>query len=224
MLLIDDDNVIADNCILELVSAMENDLGSQIGIIAPITYYLKQPNRIWTTGVKINMLTSLTTHIGKNQIDHGQFNELIDSQGPPNAFMIRKELTKKIGLLDEKLFPIHYDEGDFGERVRQAGFKIVFNPKAKIWHDMHLPEEIEDETRLFHIHNELRAYYAGRNRILFHRKHSKWWQFLIFLFVFNCLFTLFYLKVIFFGSKKSFIERLRIAASYLNGVVDGIIG
>ena len=107
-----------------------------------------------------------------------------------------------------------------GERVRRAGYKVVCNPKAKVWHDIPLPEK--DKARLLHCHNELKAYYCGRNRIIFHKKYSKRWQFLIFILFFNWLFTLYYLRVILLGSKKPFKERLKIVKAYLKGVIDGI--
>lgn len=220
ILLIDDDNIIDKNCILELIRIFKSN--QKIGIAAPIMYYLKAPNRIWCSGVERSMITSLTKIIGRDKIDNGQYRSLIDSKDFPNAFMVKREVIKKVGLFDEKTFPIHYDEADFGERVRKAGYEVVCNPKAKIWHDIPLPEEVEDKARLFHCHNELRAYHAGRNRIIFHRKYSKWWQFLIFILIFNWLFTLYYLRVILLESKRPFKERLKIAKAYLKGVVEGM--
>jgi len=218
--LIDDDNIVDENCILELVRTFGSN--QKIGIVAPIMYYLKTPNRIWCSGIERSMITSLTKIIGRGEIDDRQYRSLIDSKDFPNAFMVKREVIKKVGLFDERTFPIHYDEADFGERVRKAGYKIVCNPKAKVWHDISLPEEVEDKARLFHCHNELRAYYCGRNRIIFHKKYSKWWQFLIFILIFNWLFTLYYLRVILLGSKKSFKERLRIAKAYLKGILEGL--
>jgi GT2 family glycosyltransferase len=220
--LIDDDNVIDKDCISELINVIEKDFNQPIGIAAPIMYYLKQPNRIWCAGIERDMTTSLTKYIGRNKTDNGQFNELIESKDFPNAFMIRRIIIERVGTFDEKLFPIHYDEADFGERVRRAGYKIICNPKAKIWHDVPLPKEVQDKTRFFHCHNELRAYYCGRNRIIFHKKYSRWGQFLVFILLFNWLFTLYYLKIILFESKMSIIERTKIAKSYLKGLFDGI--
>jgi GT2 family glycosyltransferase len=218
--LIDDDNVVDKHCIRELVKVMKSD--SSIGIVGPLMYYLKQPKRIWCAGIRRNMIISLTFKIGADKIDKRQFNKLIYSDDFPNAFMIRKEVIEKVGLFDENNFPIHYDEADFGERVRKAGYRIVCNPKAKIWHDIPLPEEVEDKARLFHVHSEMRAYYAGRNRIIFHKKYSKWWQFLLFILIFNWLFTMYYLKIILFDSHFSISNRIKISKCYLRGVLCGI--
>ncbi|MCD6411316.1 MAG: glycosyltransferase family 2 protein, partial [Thermoplasmata archaeon] len=177
--LIDDDNIIDKNCIPELIRTFKSN--QKIGIVAPIMYYLKAPNRIWCSGIERSMTTSLTKIIGRDKIDNGQYRSLIESKDFPNAFMVKREVVEEVGLFNEEIFSIHYDEADFGERVRGAGYKVVCNPKAKVWHDIPLSEEVEDKSRLFHCHNELRAYYCGRNRIIFHRRYSKWWQFLIFI-------------------------------------------
>lgn len=220
LFLVDDDNVVDKNCISELVRSMEDDFNPPIGICAPIMYYFRQFNRILCAGIKRSMITSLTEFLGRDEIDHGQFNELIESMDFPNAFMVRREVIEKVGMFDEKNFPIHYDEADFGERTRKAGYKIICNPKAKIWHDSPLPEEV-DKSRMFNVDNEFRAYFTARNRILFHKKYSKWWQFLIFITIFNWLFTFLYLKVILFNSEGPFSERMKIAKKYIKGISNG---
>jgi|Deesub1362A_J573_1020465.scaffolds.fasta_scaffold00662_15 hypothetical protein len=218
--LIDDDNIVDKSCIFQLVKILE--IYPKIGVIAPVMYYYKQPNRIWCAGVRRNMITSLTKKIGAEKIVNIPFKDLIESVDILNAFMIRREVIDIVGPFNEKDFPIHYDEADYGEKVRRAGYKIIFNPKAKVWHDIPLPEEEKDKARLFHCHNEYRAYYCGRNRIIFHKKYSKLWQFFFFIFIFNWLFALYYLRVILFGSKKPLRERLKIAMSYLNGIWSGL--
>lgn len=215
--LIDDDNIVDKNCILELVGVMERS--SKIGIVAPIMYYLKQPKRVWCAGVRRNMITSLTKYIGRDEIDCGQFRELIESADFPNAFMIKREIITKVGLFNEKDFPIHYEEADFCERARRVGYKVVCHPKAKVWHDVPLSGKVKDKGVI----NELRAYYAARNRILFHKKYSEWWKFLIFVLMFNWLIMFHYLAIILFRSKKSFKERMKIIKSYLKGVLDGLV-
>ena len=87
-----------------------------------------------------------------------------------------------------------------------------------------MPEKVRDKSRLFHCHNELRAYFCGRNRIVFHRRYSKMWQFLIFILIFNWIITLAYIGIIFFGSGKPMSERIRIVKAYLGGILDALQG
>jgi GT2 family glycosyltransferase len=217
--LIDDDNVIDKNCIKELVKTMIGD--PRIGIVGPIMYYYEFPDVIWCAGIKRNMTTSLFTVIGKDMIDNGQFSgKLIESDDFPNAFMIKREVLEKVGLFDEKSFPIHYDEADLGMRVRRAGYRIVCNPKAKVWHDIPLLDK--DKASQHYVSNSLRAYYTARNRIIFHKKYSKKLQLLIYITVFNWIIALYYLKIIIFDLSKTPRDRLEIAKAYIKGIVDGI--
>jgi GT2 family glycosyltransferase len=221
--LIDDDNVVDRNCIPRLVEVMEKENSSPlIGIVAPIMYYLRQPSRVWCAGTRRNMLTSLTTFVARDRVNRGQFEELIESQDFPNAFMIKREVIEKVGAVDEIRFPIHYDEADLGERVRRAGYRIVCNPEAEVWHDTPLPEEVQDRSRSFHVHSKFRAYCAARNRITFHKEYSEWWQFLLFVLIFNWLVTLYYLKVILLDSNKPSRDRLWLAEAYLRGLLEGL--
>jgi hypothetical protein len=47
--------------------------------------------------------------------------------------MIRREVIEKIGLMDET-FWLWYEEVDFCKRAKDAGFKILYTPEAKIIH------------------------------------------------------------------------------------------
>lgn len=220
ILLIDDDNIIDKDCIKNLIDTFS--LNERVGVVLPIMYYYRDKKRVWCAGVKRNMITSITRFIGRDEIDNGQFNKLINSEDFLNAFMIKKEVLEIVKLFDEKTFPIHYDEADLGKRIKNAGYKIICNPKSRVWHDICSPKMEKDKLRLFHVHNELRAYYTARNRIIFHKKYSEWWQFLIFIMIFNWLFTFYYLRIL-LGSKKSLKERLKIAKAYLKGVLEGLV-
>jgi hypothetical protein len=136
--------------------------------------------------------------------------------------MVRKEVFDKIGLFDERNFPIHYDEADFCRRARAAGYRIMLIPAAKLAHDVPLPGKERDHLRAFHVHTSCRAYFAGRNRVVFHRKHSMALKYLVFAMVFLPLVCLFYVKLILSGTNHSLTDRLSIARSYLRGTLDGL--
>lgn len=49
------------------------------------------------------------------------------------AFMVRREIIKQIGMLDEQYF-MYSEESDWAFRIKKAGWKILYFPKAKIVH------------------------------------------------------------------------------------------
>ena len=167
--IIDDDNVISKTTIKELVEFMEKH--PEVGVAGPLMYFLRDPKRIWCAGIRRNYWTTITKFIGFNTIDREQFRKPYESEDFPNAFMVRREVFEKVGLFNSELFPIHYDEGNFCQRVRKAGYGVIVVPTAKVWHDIPLPEQSRVST--LRLKTPLRAYYTIKNRILFHAMWSR---------------------------------------------------
>ena len=214
LFLIDDDNVLDKKCIENLVKVIT--LENRIGIVGPVMYYWKDKKRIWWAGTKRNMTTSRTYFIGRDLPIPNK--EMWETDDFPNAFMIKKEVIEKVGKFDEKLFSIQYDEADFGMRVRLCGYKCIVVKSAIIYHDI----SFQDQVRQHHVYDAKRAFYMGRNRIIFHKKYSGYWQFLIFCLFWNWLFCGYYFKVILSTSSISLSKRVKLIISYLKGVWEGL--
>jgi len=70
-------------------------------------------------------------HYLAKDIDYGQVQEVDQVMG---AFMmIRYEVIKKIGFLDENFF-IWFEEVDYCKRTKSIGWKICYTPEVKIIH------------------------------------------------------------------------------------------
>jgi GT2 family glycosyltransferase len=215
--LVDDDNVLEEYCINKLVEMLVSQ--NAVGVVAPIMYYYSNPKTVWCAGIKRNLTSSQTITIGNGKIDTGQFNIAIESHDFPNAFMVRREIVKEEGVLfDDKYFPLVYEESDFCYRVRKNGWKIVVVPGAKIWHDV--PKELFFMGR----YTNLKAYYLGRNRIIFHKKYSKRYEFSVFKMFFLPIFTLAYAFLVLqhWFLRGKFLSGIKISKSYIKGTVDGI--
>ncbi len=217
--LVDDDNVLDRGCLKTLVLTFQQH--PEAGMIGPIMYYLGSPQRIWCAGVERNMITSLTRFIGRDEVDRGQFKDLIPTKDLPNAFMVRREAVIKAGPFDEALFPIHFEESDLGERLRRAGYKNYCQPAARDWHDIPVPDKGSDPLRLLHVHNPNRAYYAGRNRILFFRLYCRPFQYALYALIFNWMMAFHYLSTILRSRSRSWKEKMEIARSYVDGIFQG---
>lgn len=115
-----------------LVDAAEAD--EHVGIAIPMVLYYGT-NRIESLGkvvpgflTKITATTSLLSH---NEKDSGQFKERIEIAAGNG--LVRREVFERIGFLDEKMF-VYFEETDFGYRARKAGYRIICEPRSKIWH------------------------------------------------------------------------------------------
>jgi len=73
------------------------------------------------------------------------------------AFLIRKEVIKKIGYLDEIYNPAYYEETDYCLRAKNTGYKILYYPKTKIIH--YNDGKISKETGIYNI--------IQRNKLIF---------------------------------------------------------
>ena len=76
-----------------------------------------------------------TFHYGQGKLDNGTYDEIKQVDYVTGAaFMIKKEVVQKIGLLDEKFSPAFYEETDYCIRARIAGYKTIYNPRTTIIH------------------------------------------------------------------------------------------
>ena len=202
ILLLNNDTIVDPNFLTELVNVFQND--AQIGIVGPKVYYYEQPRRIYTAGGKVNFCTGNTPLIGKNAVDDGQFDNIEEVDYICGcALLIKEETIRSIGLLNEMYFA-YYEETDWCTKARNAGFKVVYVPKAKIWHK-------SPKTRT----SELAMYYMTRNRFLFVKRNSSGFQLIIFNIFFLSTDLILQMKCKLFLTPKLFI-------AYLKGIRDGL--
>lgn len=151
------DTVVEENAISELVESVEE---YNAGISNPKIYF-DGSKKIWFAGKRLDTANVLGIHRGVNEQDHGQYDqeeEMEDATGA--AMFVRKEVFDKIGLFDERYF-LYYEESDFVYRAREAGFKVMYTPKAVIYHK---------NAQSTGLGSALQDYYITRNRMLFASK------------------------------------------------------
>ena len=99
-------------------------------------------------------------------VDHGE--DIVEVRGVLGANMaFRADAIKKVGPFDERLGPGaggHEEETEMSQRLRRAGFRIGYAPKALVYHEVD-PSRANRE-RFIRIARE-----RGRCRML-HEKHS----------------------------------------------------
>lgn len=170
-----DHDMVADKKMLEeLVETSQTELN--IGIITPKIYYSDNRNRIWAAGTAINLWTGQVLFRGGEDI--GQFEEAVEVQVAPAVLLVKKEVMSKLKMFDNRYFAT-YEDTDFCFRAKKAGYKIYYAPRAQAFHK--IPSNSDKESfRLLS-----RAYWIGRNRILFMKDFgNNFYVFLLFLPIF----------------------------------------
>jgi GT2 family glycosyltransferase len=202
VLLLNNDTVVDPNFLTELVRVAQND--TQIGIVGPKVYYYEQPKRIFTAGGKVNFWTGNTALIRKNETIDGRFDKIEEVDFVSGcALLIKAETIRRIGLLNEQYFA-YYEETEWCLNAKKEGFKVVYVPKAEIWHKSH-------KTRT----SGVMIYYMTRNRFLFVKRNSNVLQFVVF--------NLYFLATDLLGQiKTGLFMKPELLIAYLRGIRDGL--
>jgi O-antigen biosynthesis protein len=106
---------------------------SQIGIVG--CKLLDQAGKIQHAGGILKYGAQLGEHFGAGEPDDGRF----DIGGYVDfvtgaALAIPKKVLAEVGGFDEAYFPGYYEDVDLGWRVRQAGWKVWYEPSAVAYH------------------------------------------------------------------------------------------
>jgi GT2 family glycosyltransferase len=168
-----DNDLIADPaCLTELVNVCETD--PDVGVVAAKIYDLDRPDIILAAGTKIDYTQNIVRQYGKGEKDMGQYEVIaeVDAVGAGHM-LVNKEVFEKVGYLDTLFLGYGYEDIDFGVQTRQAGFKVVYCPTAKVWHRPH--------SGIGH-YSFRKKYLEARNAICFMKKHARWHHWVKYLF------------------------------------------
>jgi GT2 family glycosyltransferase len=209
---LDDDAYIERNTIKSTVDTILKD--KKIAIVQTKVLSSFDKNKILGIAHDINTTTSLITAFGINEQDTGQYTKVIDIPMVGTGWLIRTKMFNEVSGFDEKFF-VPYEDSDISLRIRQIGYRIVFDPNSRIWHDDLKPTDINPRIRSIGIASPERALYVGRNKIYFMKKHSVGLGRVIFFGLLLPLFILYHSFIIL----SNF--RLDIWRTYLKGIYLG---
>lgn len=162
--LINNDTIVNPDYLKELVVAADAD--PEIGAAGSKIYYFSESNRIWFAGGKINWLKNKGEHIGLDEIDVGQYDEMGEVGFLTGcSLLLKREVVEKVGLLRDDYF-LYYEDADYSLRIKNAGYKIVYVPKSKIYHKVSRSTKPGSASYVYyHVRNGLVC--AGRNGNIF---------------------------------------------------------
>lgn len=173
VLILNDDTKVDESFISEMAKTL-ND--KEAGIIAPKIYFYPKfefhkdrykpkdlGKVIWYAGGMIDWDNCLGVHRGVDEVDEGQYQEKEKTGFATGcAILVKREVFEKIGLYDEEYF-LYLEDLDFSVRALKAGFKIIYQPKAIVWH-----KNAQSGGFVSGIHD----YFFTRNRLLFGSKYA----------------------------------------------------
>jgi GT2 family glycosyltransferase len=154
ILLLNNDTIVGENLLDSLLEIARMD--EAIGIIGAVNFYYDKPDQVHMAGHRFLWWLGIQRRV--LDID-SKFKELQSVSAC--CMLIKKEIIRRIGFLDERFF-IYYEDSDFCLRAKRAGFKTVAAKDAKVWHKI---------SRIFGIRNSREYYIYTRNQPLFMLKN-----------------------------------------------------
>jgi len=145
IILMNNDLILPKDIVTKLVDYMEEN--PDVGASSPKMYFAKGyeflkgkykeselGKVIWYAGGKIDRKNAYSSHRGVDEVDHGQFDKVTDTDFANGATVIvRKEVFEKIGYLDASFF-LYWEDADFSERARKSGYKVTYYSGTCMWH------------------------------------------------------------------------------------------
>ena len=170
--LITNNDVKADHKVISsLVDVAITD--DTIGFVIGKVYYYDRPDILQTVGKGYDPVLWNTGHIGRHEKDVGQYDEIEERSLCDDIFwLVSKEVYKSTGAYDTE-FAFQSEDFDWQVRAKQAGFRIMYTPHAKIWHK---------ESMTIGKDSPFKAYYDARNPLIIHMKYRTPEQFRIVLY------------------------------------------
>ncbi len=138
----------------------------EAGMVSPKIRYFDKPQMLQYAGfTPMNYYTCRNNCIGQFEQDNGQRDQLTGETGYVHgaAMMLRREAIIKAGFMHENYF-LYYEEMDWCEKVKKAGYTIRINMQALIYHK----ESVSVGAR-----SAMKEYFMNRNRILFIRRNCE---------------------------------------------------
>lgn len=175
ILVLNNDTLLDKNLIAEFLEASKKY--PDAGILSPKIYFAKGyefhkdkyrktelGKVIWYAGGKIDWDNVYGINEGVDEVDRGQFEKEREIDFATGTCMfIRVNALKKTGAFNEKYF-MYLEDVELSMRMMKKGWKIVYVPKAKIWH------KVAQSSR---IGSNLNDYFITRNRLLFGMKYAR---------------------------------------------------
>ena len=162
ILLLNNDTVVKSDFLNELVNALQSD--ETAGFAGPSIYYYDykgMTNIFSTVGINLVMVKGWFVRIGSNVQDRGQYKAVMAVDYlEGSCLLIKRAVLDKIGLFDSRYFA-YWEETDLCIRGREAGYKCICVPTAKIWHKVSSS-----------VPKGIKLYYMTRNRLWFVKDHA----------------------------------------------------
>ncbi len=163
LLLLNNDTEVEEDTLHLLCETMEAH--PEAGAVCPKIRFFYPPRAVQFAGyTPLSRITLRNALIGFNRSDDGRYDRPAETPYAHGAaMMVRREALARAGEMPESYF-LYYEELDWSERIREAGFTIRYDPRCTVFHK---------ESATTGQRSPLRSYYLMRNRLLYARRNRR---------------------------------------------------
>jgi GT2 family glycosyltransferase len=156
------DTILFPNSLEPLIEYLANN--PTVGMASPKVLYPDNKTVQYSGGISINPYTGRGRQLGLLEEDSGQYDRCYETGwGHGAALIVPRRVIDKIGPMPDEYF-LYYEEIDWGEQAKRAGFKVQFIGTSKIIH--------KEAISMGGNESETKAYYMTRSRLLYMRRNS----------------------------------------------------
>lgn len=210
ILIINNDTVVDKYFLKHLVNKITSE--DSVGAVGGKIYYYSNKEMIWSIGGTINKFTASARYYGVNELDRGQYDNIHEIDMVSGCMMLlNSKMLTDIGLLSEKFF-FRGEEWEFSHRIKKNKYKILFEPKAIIYH------KVSRSHKRFSYYD---IYSAYRAKLIFARTYMNyftWYIWLIFFSTYSLTFSYLYFK----KNSKSSINYYKYTSLIMKVITHGI--
>ena len=167
LFLLNNDTVVDPDLLTELMDVAVTD--EKIGALSPKIYYHSEPNKFWYAGGNINYFTGIVSHRGLREDDRGQYDSVEQTRYITGcAFLVKREVVERVGMFDPVFYPIYSEDADLSVRIERAGYRLVYVPRAKMWHKV----SAFSGGGLTPFKTQLKV----EHNLIFFKRHARWYH------------------------------------------------
>jgi GT2 family glycosyltransferase len=171
VLLLNNDTEVDPDFLDRMVHAAAGD--PSVGMVGPKIYYYEPPDEIWYAGGIVSLWRGLIAHRGIRQRDRGQYDEPGDTGYiTACAVLVSRPCIERVGVLDDEYF-IYGEDVDWCYRARRAGFRVVYEPGARVWHKVSSSsggQNVPGGMTPFKVRHKIRS------MLMFFRRYASWYH------------------------------------------------
>ena len=158
--LLNNDTVVEPGVLSLLVATAERS--GDTGMAGPKIYKYGEERVLDSAGTRTIPWLAQGFLLGHGEEDRGQFDSSAEMPYiTGTALLVKRAVLEQAGLMDEDYF-CYFDDFDWGMKVREAGYRLLMEPKAVVHHK---------GSRTAGFNSPFYMHHMMRSRILFARKH-----------------------------------------------------